>query len=262
MSAEDEARAVVRLLWRAHVADETRRGPRQRLTVDDVVDAAVEMADRDGLGSLSVRTVSASLGMKPMSFYTYVPSKDALVALMVDAVAAQDEPFDRGKPLRARLTWIAESVRDELIRHPWLLDASSWRQVTGPHRLRRYERQLEQLVDTGLSDLDSDRVISTLNAFAVGNARETLDAQRTPTESTLTDSQWWNIVGPALSEVMPHHDFPLAGRVGAHVGELFQAPGDPTGAFAFGLDRLLDGIEEFTDHWTHRNPSQRSPDRP
>lgn len=243
MSADDEARAVVRLLWRAHVAAETRRGPRQRLSVDDVVAVAVAMADRDGLAGLSVRTVSASLGVKPMSFYTYVPSKDALVALMVDAVAAEDEPFDGGEPFRARLTWIAESVRDELIRHPWLLEASSWRQVTGPNRLRRYERQLEQLVDTGLSDIDSDRVISTLTAFAVGNARETLDARRTPTESTLSDSQWWDIVGPALSDVMPQDDFPLAGRVGAHVGELFQAPGDPTGTFAFGLERLLDGIE-------------------
>lgn len=247
MSAEDEARAVVRLLWRSHVAEHTRRGPRQRLTVDDVVDAAIEMADRDGLGSLSVRAVSTTLGMKPMSFYTYVPSKDALVALMVDAVAAQDEPCKTGKPLRARLTWIAESVRDEMVRHPWLLEASSWRQVTGPHRLRRYERQLELLVDTGLSDLDSDRVISTLTAFAVGNARDSLDAQRTPIKSTLTDSQWWNIVGPTLSEVMPDNDFPLSDRVGSHVGELFQAPGDPTGVFTFGLDRLLDGIETYTN---------------
>lgn len=248
MTAEDDARTIVRLLWRDHVPGETRRGPRQRLTVDEVVSVAVGIADRDGLAGLSVRVVSEALGVRPMSFYTYVPSKEALVALMVDAVAFEDVPFDHGLPLRVRLTRIAEGVRDELLRHPWLLEVSAWRQVTGPHRLRRYERQLEQLVDTGLSDLDSDRVLSMLTAFAVGNAREAVDSRRASAETGLTDSQWWDAVGPALTEVMPDDGFPLSGRVGSLVGELHQAPGDPSGTFAFGLDRVLDGVESYVRH--------------
>ncbi|GAA1461391.1 TetR/AcrR family transcriptional regulator [Williamsia maris] len=243
MTAEDDTRTLIRLLWRAHLPDGSRRGPRQRLTVDEVVNAAVELADREGLAGLSVRAVSSALGVRPMSFYTYVPSKEVLTTLMVDAVAAEDPPSVSGEPLRARLIGMTESIRDELVRHPWLLEISTWRQVTGPHRLRRYERQLGLLVDSGLSDIDCDRVISMLTAFAVGNARETIDARRATVETRLTDAQWWDIVGPELADVMPEEGFPLAGRVGALVGELHQAPGDPHGTFDFGLERLLDGVE-------------------
>jgi AcrR family transcriptional regulator len=244
---------VVRLLWRSYVADETRRGPRQRLTVDDVVTAAVDVADRAGMNGVSVRTVSTALGIRPMSFYTYVPSKDALVTLMVDAVAAEDEACDGDLRLRARLAWIADTVRSELVRHPWLLDVSSWRQVLGPHRIRRYERQLEQLGDTGLSPIDKDRVISTVTAFAVGNARDTLDSRRARADSTLSDVEWWDVVGPVLAEVIPAAEFPLAGQIGAEVGETFQAPGDPGGTFEFGLGRLLDGIEQYIAGTTPRH---------
>ena len=251
MTVEDDTRTLIRLLWRAHLPDETHRGPRQRLTVDELVRAAVDLADREGLSGVSVRAVSSALGVRPMSFYTYVPSKEVLTTLMVDAVAAQDPPVESGMPLRSRLIGMTESIRDELVRHPWLLEVSTWRQVTGPHRLRRYERQLEQLVDSGLSDIDCDAVISMLTAFAVGNARETIDARRATAVTGLTDAQWWDVVGPALADVMPAEGFPLAGRIGAQVGELHQAPGDPHGTFAFGLERLLDGVETHLSRAHH-----------
>ena len=67
------------LLWRhepavaAELARTARRGPRQRLTVDDVVDAAIDLADREGLAAVTMRSLAQHLGVGAMSVYTYVP---------------------------------------------------------------------------------------------------------------------------------------------------------------------------------------------
>ncbi|MBH0775116.1 TetR/AcrR family transcriptional regulator [Nocardia bovistercoris] len=229
------------LLWR-HMAPPRGgiRGPKPKVSVDTVVATAIAVADRDGYERVSMRTVAAELGLRPMSLYTYVPSKEALTVLMVDAVAETDAPIDPSASPRRRMGAIARGVRDEYLAHPWLLEVSPWRLVLGPGRIRRYERQLAAVDGIGLSDLDMDRVIATLTDFATGNARMAIAAIRET--RALSDQRWWEEHGPLLDELMPESEFPLAARVGATVGEHYQAPGDPDDAFEYGLARLLDGI--------------------
>ena len=238
----DQAKRVVDLLWRhALPAHPVRRGPKQTVSVDAVVAAAVGLADREGYASVSIRAVAAELGLRPMSLYTYIPSKDVLAVLMVDVVADEDiTPIPEGLGPRERMAAIARQVRAELIAHPWLLEVPPWRLVLGPGRMRRYEQQLAAIDGIGLSDVAMDRVIAVLSEFATGNARvalAALDATR-----QLSDADWWQVYGPLFGEVMPPDSFPLSSRVGATVGELYQAPGDPEGAFEYGLTKILDGI--------------------
>jgi AcrR family transcriptional regulator len=241
-SAVDQATRLLNLLWRESLPPRPGlRGPRQAVTVDEVVRAGIAIADRDGYDRVSIRTIAAELGLRPMSLYTYVPSKEALIVLMVDAVAMQDAPIDPTLPMRDRMAAIAQRVREELLAHPWLLEVPPWRQVLGPGRIGRYERQLAALDGTGLSDLEMDRVIAALSDFATGNARMAVAAARSAQQ--MSDAQWWEVYGPVLTRVIQPTDFPLATRVGAVTGEAYQAPGDPEGAFAYGLARLLDGIE-------------------
>lgn len=236
-----EAEQLMRLLWRHAVpARAGGRGPKQKVSVDAVVAAAVTLADRDGYDRVSIRSVAAELGLRPMSLYTYVPSKEALAVLMVDAVADRDVPIPGTDPPRRRMGAIAGQIRDELLAHPWLLEVSPWRLVLGPGRMRRYERQLAAIDGIGLSDLDMDRVIAALSEFATGNARMAIAARRSA--AVLSDERWWAEHGPLLDRLMPAAEFPLASRVGAAVGEHYQAPADPDDAFEFGLERLLDGI--------------------
>lgn len=241
-SAVEQARQLLQLLWRESLPRRPgARGPKPGVSVDEVVRAGVAIADREGYDKVSIRAVAAELGLRPMSLYTYVPSKEALVILMVDAVAAEDPPIDPALPVRDRMAAIARVVRAELIAHPWLLEVPPWRLVLGPGRLRRYERQLAALDGTGLPDVELDRVIAVLSEFATGNARMAVAARRSARE--MSDAQWWEVHGPLLTQVMPATEFPLSARVGATVGEQYQAPGDPDGAFEYGLDRLLTGIE-------------------
>ncbi|MEV0027607.1 TetR/AcrR family transcriptional regulator C-terminal domain-containing protein [Nocardia sp. NPDC050793] len=240
-SDHDQAKQLLHLLWRQALPPRAGgRGPKQTVSVDAVVAAAIALADRDGYEKVSIRAVAAELGLRPMSLYTYVPSKEALAVLMVDAVAAEDAPIPAELPMRERIAAIARQVRAEVLAHPWLLEVSPWRAVLGPGRMRRYERQLAALEGIGLTDLAMDRAIAVLTEFATGNARMAVAAARGAAE--LTDAQWWERYGPELTRIMPVEEFPLAARVGAAVGERYQAPADPDGAFEFGVDRLLDGI--------------------
>lgn len=244
MSTADDARMLVRLLWRAECgAGGPRRGPRQRVSVDDIVTTAIRRADAGGLGAVSMRSLASDLGVGPMSLYTYVPTRDVLVALMVDAVAA-DTPMPPSSPTVVEsLAGVARALRAECLTHPWLLEASPWRQVLGPHRLARYERQLELLEPLDISDVQRDNIIALIGAFVVGNAREAVGERVAAAETGMSDAHWWEIVGPELAAVVPDGAFPLSDRVGTAVGELRQAPGAPAEAFEFGLSRVLDGLQ-------------------
>ncbi|WP_238421567.1 TetR/AcrR family transcriptional regulator [Gordonia sp. 'Campus'] len=243
MSTVDDVRALVRLLWRAEIgAQAPRRGPRQRISVDDIVDTAIRLADDRGLDALSMRVLAGELGIGPMTLYTYIPTRDVLVALMIDQVTAMSPMPVRSSSVLDSLAAVAHVLRAEYLAHPWLLHASPWRQVLGPHRLARYERQLELLEDVGISDLERDNVIVLVGAFVTGNAREALGARAAAAETGMTDVQWWEAVAPELDAVIPEGAFPLADRVGTAVGEHHQAPGAPDEAFVFGLARVLDGL--------------------
>jgi len=238
----EQAKQVVNLLWRHELPPRpARRGPKQTVSLDAVVAAAITLADREGYGSVSIRAVAAELGLRPMSLYTYIPSKDVLTILMVDAVADEDTTQISAEcSPRDRMAAIARQVRAELIAHPWLLEVPPWRLVLGPGRMRRYEQQLAAIEGIGLSDVAMDRVITVLSEFATGNARVAVAAIHAARQ--LSDTQWWEVYGPLFAAVMPPTLFPLSSRVGSTVGELYQAPADPDGAFEYGLDRLLDGL--------------------
>ncbi|MGW5573309.1 TetR/AcrR family transcriptional regulator [Nocardia thailandica] len=238
--AEQAARTLA-LLWRhERPLPVPARGPKPAVTVDEVVAAAIALADREGLDKVSVRAVAAELGLRAMSLYTYVPSKESLLVLMVDQVARADPPIPAGRPVRDRLRALAATVRAELLAHPWLLEVSPWRQVLGPGRMGRYERQLAALDGSGLDDVAMDRAVAVLTEFATGNARTAVAAAAEA--ARMSDARWWELHGPLLAEVMPAEEFPLASRVGAAAGEVYQAPADPDGAFDYGVGLLIEGI--------------------
>src|ERR1700741_3344897 len=100
-----DARRALGLLWRsvasppAEDGPAPRPGPRQALTVDEIVEAAIEVADAEGMAALSMRAVGQRLGRSGMALYTYVPSKSELVDLMYDqahAALPASYPLDEG----------------------------------------------------------------------------------------------------------------------------------------------------------------------
>ncbi|MFT4088548.1 MAG: TetR/AcrR family transcriptional regulator C-terminal domain-containing protein [Gordonia sp. (in: high G+C Gram-positive bacteria)] len=243
---EQDARRIVDLLWGSGA--EPRPGPRQRTSVAEVVDAAIALADADGLAGVSMRALATAVGLRPMGLYTYVPNREVLIALMVDAVAARDDDFPVGLELADCLRAVAGRYRADVLEHPWLLDVPAWRPVPGPGSTRRFEQHLIAISEAAerrgctLGDVELDAVVAVLRDFAIGNARSRVDQLATYAESGMTDAQWWEVVGPALAEAMPEGRYPVSSRVGNAVGELFEGPGNADHAYEYGLDRLVAGI--------------------
>jgi AcrR family transcriptional regulator len=243
------------LLWRhepaaaglAAAPPSGRRGPRQRLTVDEVVDAAVALADRDGLAAVTMRSLAQHLGIGAMSLYTYVPGRQELVALMVDQVFRRTELPPHPDGVRARLSGVARLQVEEYRRHPWLLEVSGIRPWLGPGAADRYEWQLEAVDGLGLDDVEMDQAVTLLVGFAAGVARAAHEVRRAEAETGMTDAEWWEANHEALAQVMGGRRYPLAERVGQAAGETYNAATDPARELEFGLARVVDGLLAYVE---------------
>lgn len=133
------------------------RGRPPAYTRDQVVDAAIAVADTEGLAAVTIRHIATTIGAGAMSLYTYVPDKDHLVDLMVDRVAAEVTwPAD--------LLALAVTQRDLMRRHPWLPSALPNRRLSGRNMLRYLESGLAALPEsmTGPAKLE---IVALLTGF-------------------------------------------------------------------------------------------------
>ncbi len=234
---------VLALLWRdRHSPPPVRRGPKQKVTIDEVVATGIAMADADGLAALSMRGVAQRLSIGAMSLYTYVPGRDELVVLMVDEVLQQTRRPPHGPDLRTRLRAVAESAYDECNAHPWLLEVDGLRAWLGPGAAERYEWQLAAVDGIGLSDVDMDQAVTLLLGIASTAARAVHVVRAAERRSGQTELEWWEANAEALGEAMAGRDFPLADRVGSAAGEEYQAASDPDRQFRFAIDVAIDGL--------------------
>ncbi|WP_162320887.1 TetR/AcrR family transcriptional regulator [Nesterenkonia haasae] len=212
-----------------------------------IVQAGVDLADAQGLEATSMRKIGEQLGVSPMALYTHVPSKEDLVALMVDSVYGELYS-DKANATNTR-TWrdglqqVAMCNWGLLIRHPWLLDVYDLRSLLGPNASRKYETELKVLDGIGLSDLDMEASLTTLLNVVQGAARDQRSDFESENRSGLTDTEWWAIVAPALEHLMSENDYPVSDRVGSTLGELFDAARDSQRSFHTGLELVLAGIE-------------------
>ena len=237
----DPAR-VLELLWRTEEAAGPRRGPRPALTVDQVVDAAIAIADRDGLDALTMRHLAESLGVGAMALYTYVPGKAELLDLMLDRVYAELPHAPWPDDWRERLTTLALDNRALYVAHPWAASLSPGRPPLGPGLMAKYERELRALEGLDLSDLEMDAALTFLLDFVRASAaatHHTRDAQRA---SGMTDEEWWAASAPVLERVLDPDAFPTAARVGTAAGSAHGSAYSPDHAWRFGLERVLDGL--------------------
>ncbi|MET9608469.1 TetR/AcrR family transcriptional regulator [Streptomyces sp. NPDC006512] len=235
---------TLELLWREPGQEPAagRRGPRQGLTVDAVVGAAIALADEQGLAALTMRALAQRLGVTPMSVYTYVPGKAELLDLMLDeAYRHMDRRAPAGpEPWRLKVTRIADDNRDLLVRHPWIADLSVTRVPLGPGVIGKYEHELTAFDGIGLTDVEMDAALTHLLGFVHANALAAADVVEH--NSRQSDEEWWAISAPLLERAMDPERYPIAGRVGGTVGAY-----DPETVWAFGLNCVLDGLARLIE---------------
>ena len=251
-AGQGDARRSMALLWRTPGAEETRPGPKQALTVDAIVAAAIEIADEHGMSGLSMRAVGERLGRTGMALYTYVPSKSELVDLMYDAVIAEaHHTYDLGGGWRTALVAWCEDLWEFYLRHPWVLQVSQARPVLGPNEYVVLETVLRIMFETGLQTSDVRRLTGALFQFVRAVAQVVAEVRAATAATGTTDDEWWHTRAPLLAEMAPDFGtrFPMVTKMATAGGFTMTdetVPYQEQAAiemFQSGLCRLLDGIE-------------------
>lgn len=237
-----EARRTIDLLWFPD-AVEKRRGRRPGLSVPQVVATGIALADAEGLEAVTMRRVAQELGVVPMTLYTYVPDKATLLDLMLDRVYLAMPRAERpGQPWRDRLAAIAEENRRLYAEHPWAVELPAGRPPLGPGLMAKYEHELKAFDGCGLDDVATDSALTFLIGFVQSSARADADARAEQARSGTDDAGWWEQHEPALSVVFDEEAYPTAARIGAAAGAAQGSAFNPGHAYAFGLERVLDGL--------------------
>lgn len=255
--ASGDARRSMELLWGQRAAGS--RGPKQRLSVERITTAAVGLADVDGVDKVSMRRVADSLGSSAMSLYTYVPGKAELLDLMVDSVLAQrPRGYDLAGGWRPAVEAWAADEWALYEHHPWLLQIAANRGAMGPGELDAYEEIVRLMSATGLAPLHVARAAGSLSNYVAGAATAVTRARDAERVTGQSDDEWWYERSALLEEIAQPDwavRFPSLTRLsddGAY-DQLEREDGDSSGYierealddFAFGLGRMLDGIESI-----------------
>lgn len=232
-----EGRAMVRLLWDPPAPP--TRGPRQRLSLDQVVEEAMKLAGEAGVDGLSMRALAARLGVGAMSLYTYVPGREELFELMIDRAWSTRRRGDPARPWREQVEHIAGEAWTMYQRHPWLIRSNLWRMPLGPHVLDHQEDLYRAVDTTGLPAHDVARVTQLVESHVFGVARSMITDTSVSAQTGVTADEYWDSRSSFWGTYYTPERFPTMTRLWES-GAFDQANVDP---LAFGLERLLDGVE-------------------
>jgi AcrR family transcriptional regulator len=226
---------------RAQAATETRAP----LSKERVLDAAVALAARDGIESLTMRKLADELGVGAMSLYYYVSNKEQLIDGMVDIVFGEIEPPSTDVDWKTAMRRRAISTRAALNRNRWAVGLMEGRTTPGPASLSLREAILRCLREAGFSIEMTLQAYSVQDAYIYGFA---LQEKSLPFESAEESAavaeghvrQFAELAEErqmaALAEEFPY----LAEMVAGHVAKVGY---DFTEAFEYGLDLILDALE-------------------
>ena len=232
-SGDDGLSPALRALWRRSDAPAARK---QGLTVRRVVDAAVELADAEGLTAVSMGRVADRLGFTPMALYRHVAGKDELLQLMFDgAVGEPPAVIDAASQAGWRSgleRWSRELVA-VLRRHPWALEIPIGGIPVTPNRLAWLDRGLRVQEETGLSEDGKAATLLLLNGHVFWWARLEGDLGGEGRDDP-------GASGALLSSLVDGERFPALRRA-IDAGFL----DDDIDDFAWGLERILDGVGQL-----------------
>ncbi|MEU8242588.1 TetR/AcrR family transcriptional regulator [Actinoplanes missouriensis] len=236
------------------------KGPKPTLSVDRIVLAAIGVARAEGYPAVSMSRVAGELNTAAMSLYRYVASKDELAVLMMEAATGEPPaPRADGETWRAAVERWAHAMFAMFGAEPWFLQVPVAGPPATPRQLAWMETGLAALDGTPPSEGEKLSLLLLINGYIRYEAL--LHSQMT--EAARSDGRTVDAVLTEFGGLMRHlvqaDRFPLlrraidAGAMDKPSGPDGSAPSSPDGSvpsspdgsFAFGLARILDGVETF-----------------
>jgi AcrR family transcriptional regulator len=231
------------------VRDRPTKGPKRGLSLEQIVDAGVHVANTEGIGGVSMGRVAKELGASAMSLYRYVASKDELLALMIDGAFGQVEFELSDGTWRERLKQWAEIELDAYRRFPWILRIPITGAPIMPRQIWFMEQGLRALGGTGLEEQDKLSAVLLVTSFTRSFAMLSSDIAAAFESGDPTTARVMPRYGELIRKLTTAEEYPaLHAVVDAGTfdddGEGFD---DLDYDFRFGLERVLDGIEALVN---------------
>lgn len=210
------------------------RTPRNTLSRERVIAAAIDLADARGLGALTMRALAEHLHVRPMSLYRHIAGKDELLDALVERLHCEIElPDPSAGDWRAELRRRSASMRSVLVRHPWSLTLLETR--SGPDRpfaFAHAESVLGTLLAAGFPPLLASRAFVLLDSVVYGFAVQ---------EITMPSTDPHSETASELAEPPAGHP-----NMAAVMAAVVADPAyDFAAEFDACLDLVLDGIERW-----------------
>ena len=207
---------------------------RTPLKRERVLRAALLLADTSGIDSLTMRNLGRELGVEAMSVYNHVANKDDVLDGIVDLVFSEIELPSEGAEWKPAMRKRAISAHEALLRHPWATSLMQSRTKPGPATLRHHDTVLGTLRKAGFTVVLAAHAFSVIDGYVYGFALQQINIPlQTPEQiAEVGEGILRQLAGayPHLGEMIIEH----AMKPGYDYGEEFE----------FGLDLILDGLEE------------------
>jgi AcrR family transcriptional regulator len=220
-----------------------RSGPGRRpgYSRAQITQVATKIADADGLDAATMRRIAQELGTGAMSLYRYVPKRDDLIDLMIDAVVDEIQLPERPSgDWRADLSLVAHQTRAVGLRHPWQVALANRRPTLGPNSLRVYDFALGALDGFGLRIDEITSLCGMMGDYVVNAVREEVGWLDQARSTGMEMKQWMtDYVGPYVRHIVETGKYPMFSRV-IHEARLPHMPAEAR--FQYGLDHVLNGI--------------------
>jgi AcrR family transcriptional regulator len=137
---------------------------------EQILDAALAIADEQGLDAITMRAVAARIGLTAMALYPHVRSKDDLLDGLVGRLLAELSRPDPAEPWRDRLRALGRSARELAHRHPTVVPLLFARPATTPDAVLVVDAIYQALLDAGVPDSEVARVERLVSTFVLGYA--------------------------------------------------------------------------------------------
>lgn len=211
-----------------------RAAPRAPLTRDRVLRAAVRLADRHGIASLSMRKLAQALKVEAMSLYNHVAGKEDVLSGIVDVVAGEIDVPAVGADWKESMRRRATSAHEVLLRHPWACQLIVSRVNIGPAMLRYVDATIGCLREAGFSYEMADRAWNAVDSHIYGFTLQELNFPLDPSE--------YAAAATSFLPLIPAAEYPYLNALSQQV-----IAGTHPGVhdFEFGLELILDGLERL-----------------
>lgn len=160
--------------------DRGSRGPQPAFDRGQLATAGIAIADRDGVGAVTMRAVADDLGSKPASLYRYVQTRDELLELMIDQVNGEISLRRPHRIWQRNLVLLARHSRDCYLRHPWLLDVVVSPSTIGPRTTDYLEHTLSVVEKVQLRPARKLEAIAIFSAVIASLVRNEVSQRDLP----------------------------------------------------------------------------------